>query len=298
MARSTRTAARPACSSLARTIGALAKTGWKPRRSLVLCSWDGEEYGLLGSTEWAEANAADLTANAVAYVNVDVAVSGRDFRANGSHALRDAVAEVLRDVRDPGANRPLWNVMMDRAWSEGRKGWSALNRERRERGEPVRAFEWNVAPLGSGSDYTVFLDHLGVPSLDLRFEGLQGTYHSMYDDFEYLDRVVDPGYAYHAAMTEVWSRIGLRLAEAEVLPLRYTNTAAFAADELQQIEERGEDATAGKPDSLRFAAPLAPVRQAAAALRTAALALEQRADAALAGRASWPAGGRTPSTGR
>ena len=276
---------------VARLIGDAAKNGWRPRRTIQLCSWDGEEYGLLGSTEWAEANAADLTANAVAYLNVDVAVAGKDFRVNGCHALRDVLVESMRDVRDPGQNRSLWNTVMDRAWADGKGEWSARNRQRRWRGEPSRAFEWNVAPLGSGSDYTVFVDHLGVPALDLRFEGLQGTYHAMYDDFEYLDRVVDPGYAYHSAMIDLWQRVAQRLAEAEVLPLRYTNTALFTFDELQSLDERAEDAGAGKPDTSRFTATLAAARQSAAKLRNAAFELERRSDAALLGSGPWPAGG-------
>ncbi len=275
----------------ARALGQLAKSGWKPRRSIVLCSWDGEEYGLLGSTEWAEANAADLVANAVAYVNVDVAVAGKDFRANGSHALTDLVTEVMRDVRDPAQHRPLWNTFMDRAWSEGKSEWARQNRVRRNRGESPQPFGWRMPSLGSGSDYTVFVDHLGVPALDLRFEGLQGTYHSAYDDFEYLDRVVDPTYALHSAMTEIWSRIAMRLADAEIVPLRYTHTAEFAYAEMQAIEERADDADAGKPDSARFSATLATARQAAARLRNAAFQLDKRVDAVLAGTELWPAGG-------
>jgi N-acetylated-alpha-linked acidic dipeptidase len=275
---------------LARSLGALAKTGWRPRRTIELCSWDGEEYGLLGSTEWAEANATDLSANAVAYLNVDTAVGGHDFRASGCHALRDVLTEAERDVREPVANRPLWNVVMDRLWSDGRADWSAKNRARRGRGEPERPFEMNVTPLGSGSDYTAFVDHLGVPALDMRFEGLEGPYHSMYDDFEYMDRIVDPGYAYTIALTDLWARVTLRLAEAEVLPLRYANTGTFALDELQSIEERAEDACAGKPDSARFVASLASARRAATHLHDVARDLERRSDAALAALVPWPTG--------
>lgn len=275
----------------ARVLGALTKTGWRPRRSIVICSWDGEEYGLLGSTEWGEGNAADLMANAVAYLNVDAAVSGRDFRANGSHALRDLMGEVLRDVRDPVQNRPLWNTVVDRAWSEGRSDWARLNRTRKSRQEQVRPFEWTMGSLGSGSDYTVFVDHLGIPSLDMRFEGLNGNYHSIYDDFDFVDRVVDPGYVMHQSMTEVWTRLAMRLADSEVLPLRYTHTATFAYDEMLAIEERAEDAAAGRPDSARFSATLGIAKQAAARLRNSAFALEKRADDALAGRDLWPAGG-------
>lgn len=275
---------------MARAIGELAKTGWRPRRTLMLASWDGEEYGLLGSTEWCEANAAELGANAVAYLNVDVAVAGKDFRASASPALTDVIAEALREVNDPAQKRPLWRSVIERAWSEGRADWARRSRERRWRGEGTRPFEWTPGPLGSGSDYTAFLDHLGIPCADLRFEGLQGAYHSMYDDFDYLDRIVDPGYPLHVAMTDVWQRVALRLAEAELLPLRYSRTGTWALDELQAIDERADDAAAGRADTLRFAATIAPVREAAARLRNAGLTLERSADAALAG-GEWPAGG-------
>src|SRR5262249_54770884 len=155
------------------------------------------------------------------YLNVDVAVSGDSLRVNGSQSLETLIAEVLRDVRDPLQNRSLWNVVMDRAWTRSRGAWSAANRLRRLRGEPARPFEFDMPALGSGSDYSAFLDHLGVPSTDMRFEGVAGVYHSMYDDFEYMDRVVDPGYLHHMAMTDVWTRTACRLAEAPVLPLRY-----------------------------------------------------------------------------
>jgi N-acetylated-alpha-linked acidic dipeptidase len=275
---------------MARGIGELAKSGWKPRRTIVLASWDGEEYGLLGSTEWAEANAAALGAQAVAYLNVDVAVSGRDIRVNGSHALRDMLAEAMAEVTDPGRGVSLARAWVDKGWGEGKADWARLNRERRWRGEPERPFEMNVAPPGSGSDYTAFVDHLGIPALDLRCEGNHGTYHSMYDDFEYLDRVVDPGYARHAAMTDLWSRVTLRLAEAELLPLRYSTTGQFLVDELQAIEERADDANAGVQDpGKRLTADLAPLKAAASRLRDAASDLEKRADAALAG-GPWPGG--------
>lgn len=267
---------------MARVIGAQAQAGWKPRRTLMLCSWDGEEYGLLGSTEWAEANAEMLGKNAVAYLNVDVAVSGDNLRVNGSDALETLITEAMRDVREPLQNRSLWNTMIDRAWIDGKSSWSQANRARRQRGEPVRPFEWDISALGSGSDYTVFLDHLGVPCADLRFEGLQGTYHSMYDDFEFLDRVVDPGYHHHMAMADLWTRCITRLAEAPVVPLRYSATAEFAADQLLSLADKAEDASAGRPDSLRLSASLAPAMEAAKRLMTAARAAEAAADAALA----------------
>ena len=275
---------------MARGIGLLAQNGWRPRRTLMLCSWDGEEYGLLGSTEWAEANDALLTKHAVAYLNVDVAVSGDNLRINGSHALEALFTEAMRDTREPLQNRSVWNAVIDRAWADGRNAWSQANRMRRYRGEPARAFSWEISSLGSGSDYTAFLDHLGVPSADLRFEGLQGTYHSMYDDFEFVDRVVDPGYHHHMAMTELWSRCMLRLGEAPALPLRYSATAEFALDQLAALADRAEDISAGKPDSLRLSAAVAPALESAKRLLSVSLAAERAVDAAVGRLGGDPAG--------
>ncbi|MBI1799300.1 MAG: M28 family metallopeptidase [Candidatus Eisenbacteria bacterium] len=267
---------------MARGICDLMKTGWRPRRTLMLCSWDGEEYGLLGSTEFAEEHAADLTANAVAYLNVDVAVAGHDFRVNGAQALADVIVGAMADVPDPSRAGSVFGVARDRAFADGKTEWARRNRERRWRGEPERPFSFTMPSLGSGSDYTAFEDHLGIASADLRFEGLQGTYHSIYDDFEYLDRVVDPGYAYHATMTDLWSRVALRLAEAEVMPLHFSATAVFALDELQGIGERADDASAGAADSLVLKADLAPAKAAATRLRDRAIAVETEVAISLA----------------
>ncbi len=249
---------------VARAVGTLAQGGWRPRRTLMLCSWDGEEYGLLGSTEWAEANEEMLGRNAVAYLNVDVAVSGDNVRVNGSNALEPLFAEIMRDVREPVQNRSVWNTVMDKSWSDGKVAWSLANRLRRLRGEAQRPFGFDLQALGSGSDYTVFLDHLGVPSADLRYEGLQGTYHSMYDDFEYVDRVLDPGYHRHVCMADLWS------------------PAQFAVDQLESLADRAEDSGAGKPDSLKLAASVTPALEAAKRLLAAAQGAERVADQALA----------------
>ncbi len=282
---------------MARGIGELAKRGWHPRRSLVLCSWDGEEYGLLGSTEWCEEHAALLQNSCAAYLNVDVAVSGPDFRTNGTHSLRDVLVGVLEEVTDPVRNLSEAQVWRDRLWREGKSGFVRKNRERRWRGEPIRSFEADVSPLGSGSDYTAFVDHLGIPAVDLRFEGPQGSYHSIYDDFEYLDRVVDPGYHLHLTLTEIWARLALRLAEAEVLPLRYARTGQFILDELQSLEERLEEANADRADTAQLVLDWAPLRQAAQRLFERGKDFDARVDASLAGSGVWP-GGSAAATDR
>jgi N-acetylated-alpha-linked acidic dipeptidase len=283
---------------LARGLGELTRQGWRPRRTIVLCSWDAEEYGLVGSTEWCEGHADHLRRSCVAYLNVDVAVSGRDFRVGGTHALRDALVGALDEVRDPGQNRRVGETWKKRLWNEAKKEFARKNRERRWRGEPPRTFEADVSPLGSGSDYTAFVDHLGIPALDLRFEGPHGTYHSIYDNFEYLDRVVDPGYHFHVALTEIWARLAMRLAEAELLPLRYARTGQFVLDELQSLEEKLDDANVDRPDTAKLAVDWAPLRHAAAQLRERAASFEAQVDAALQGGGAWPGGSAAAANAR
>jgi N-acetylated-alpha-linked acidic dipeptidase len=274
---------------MARGIGALTKTGWRPRRTLVLCSWDGEEYGLLGSTEWCETNAEELKKKAVAYINVDAAVGGHDFGASGSHALADMIVEAIGDVRDPGKGGSVGQVWADRLKGEGRAEWARKNRERRWRGEPDQAFVATPGSLGSGSDYTAFEDHLGIASANLGFGGVGGVYHSQYDDFAFMDRVVDPGYAYHVAMVQIWARVALRLAESEAIPLHYSDVGAFALDEIQSLDDRADDANAGLPDSSKLVADLKPLRESAARLRDAGRTVEGGIDRALT-RGVWPGG--------
>jgi N-acetylated-alpha-linked acidic dipeptidase len=274
---------------MARGIGALARSGWHPRRTLMLCSWDGEEYGLLGSTEFAEEHAADLGAKAVAYLNVDVAVAGKDFRANGAQALEDVISGAMSDTQDPSRAGSVLEVTRTRLFADAKAEWARRNRERHWRGEPERPYTWTMPSLGSGSDYTAFEDHLGIPSADLRFEGLQGTYHSMYDDFEYMDRVIDPGYVYESTMTSLWSRVALRLAEAEVLPLEFSATARFALDELEGVDERADDQNAGSADSSKLRADLAPARAAAMRLRDVARSIEDETARGLASGTLSPA---------
>jgi len=274
---------------MARGIGALTKTGWRPRRTLVLCSWDGEEYGLLGSTEWCETNAEELKKKAVAYINVDAAVGGHEFGASGAHALADVVVEAIGDVRDPGKGVSVGQAWADHLKSEGRADWARRNRERRWRGEPEQTFVATPGALGSGSDYTAFEDHLGIASANLGFGGVGGVYHSQYDDFAFMDRVVDPGYVYHVAMVQIWARVALRLAEAEAVPLHYSDTGAFALEEIQSLEDRADDVNAAQSDSAKLVADLKPLRAAAARLRDAGRTVEGGIDRALT-RGVWPDG--------
>ena len=191
--------------------GELLKQGWKPRRTIILCSWDAEEYGLVGSTEWAEELAADLKEKAVAYLNLDAAVSGAHFGASSVPSLWKLMRAATRDVKDPKTGKSVYQQWQDRA------------REDRPEGEHMS--EARIAALGSGSDYTPFLQHLGVPSTDMGFNGDYGVYHSAYDSFYWMDHFGDPGFVYHVAAAQLWGTLAMRLADADGVSLDYTDYA-------------------------------------------------------------------------
>jgi len=197
----------------ARGIGELARSGWRPRRTLVYLAWDGEEQGLMGSTEWAETHAAELRDKAVAYVNSGVTTRG-EFVAGGSHVLEALVSDVASAVATHGNG----------ARADGRAGDVGGLR---------------LAPLGLGSDFTPFLHHLGIASLDIAIEGgaPSGVYHSIYDNFDFYDRFGDPGYVYGVRLAEAGGRIMLRLADADILPFDFTRAARAIAEYAAEIHE-------------------------------------------------------------
>jgi N-acetylated-alpha-linked acidic dipeptidase len=195
-----------------RGLGALAKQGWKPKRTIILCSWDAEEYGLVGSTEWAEEYAAELKEKAVAYLNLDAAVSGPHFGASSVPSLWKLMRSVSKDIKDPKTGKSVYQQWQDRA------------KENRPEGDTSTA-EARIGALGSGSDYTPFLQHLGVPSTDMGFGGDYGVYHSAYDSFYWMEQFGDPGFHYHVAAAQLWGTLALRLAEADGLSFDYTDYA-------------------------------------------------------------------------
>ena len=199
---------------MGRGFGELLKAGWKPRRTIILCSWDAEEYGLIGSTEWAEELATELKEKAVAYLNLDVAVSGANFGASSVPSLWKLIRAVTRDVKDPKTGKSVYQQWQDRV------------REDRSEEEKVTGGEARIAPLGSGSDYTPFLQHLGIASTDMGFNGDYGVYHSAYDSFYWMDHFGDPGFRYHVAAAQVWGMLAMRLADADGLPFDYTDYAS------------------------------------------------------------------------
>jgi N-acetylated-alpha-linked acidic dipeptidase len=202
---------------LGRGFAELSKRGWKPRRTIILCSWDAEEYGLIGSTEWAEELANDLKEKAVAYLNLDAAVSGAHFGASSVPSLWKLMRAATRDVKDPKTGKSIYQQWQDRA------------RENRPETEQNPG-EARILALGSGSDYTPFLQHLGVPSTDMGFNGDYGVYHSAYDSFYWMDHFGDPGFQYHVAAAQLWGTLAMRLADADGLSLDYTDYAHQVRD--------------------------------------------------------------------
>ena len=213
----------------ARAIGELMKTGWRPKRTLVYAGWDAEEPGLLGSTEWAEHHGDELRQKAVAYINTDG--NGRGFfGAGGSHSLERFINQVARDVVDPQTGVSVL---------ERRRAANAVSGNR----EALTQTDMPIAPLGSGSDYTPFLQHLGIASLNLGYGGENGggSYHSQYDSFEHYTRFGDPGFRYGVALAQTAGRAALRLSEAELLPYRFGNLTTHVGRYLDEIESLAEE---------------------------------------------------------
>ncbi len=209
---------------LTRALGKLAKAGTRPRRTIVVCSWDGEEVGLTGSTEWGEQFANELRLKAVAYLNVDEATSGPNFHGQAVASLSPMLLETTHTLHDP-SGKSLYE-----AWKE-----SSI-RERIEAKQTEEVTDSNLADtrIGSGSDHTVFLNFVGMPVLGLGFEGPYGVYHSAYDDFFWMNHFGDPGYRYHTLMTQLWGVLALRLANADLLPFDF---ASYAANIRQFVNE-------------------------------------------------------------
>jgi N-acetylated-alpha-linked acidic dipeptidase len=198
----------------ARALSELMKTGWKPKRTIVFCGWDGEEPGLIGSTEWAEHHAQELQQKAVAYINSDG--NGRGFiEAAGSHTLEKLVNDVAKDVIDPQTGV---NVL------ERRKSAEATNAATsKAKKDVLNRSSQPISALGSGSDYTPFIQHLGIPSLNLGYGGEDngGEYHSIYDSYDLYKRFKDPKFEYGVALAKTAGRVTMRLANADVLPFDF-----------------------------------------------------------------------------
>jgi N-acetylated-alpha-linked acidic dipeptidase len=222
----------------AKAIGALAKTGWRPKRTLVYLSWDAEEPMLLGSTEWAETHAAELKEKALVYVNSDG--SGRGFlNVEGSHSLQHLVNRVAADVTDPETRVSL--AVRARARMQVVGTAPGANEEARDNARMTAdpGHDLPIRAMGSGSDYSPFLQHLGIAALNLGFGGegqVGGVYHSAYDTYEYYSRFGDPGFAYAPVLAKTVGRVVLRIADADVPLQRYGDFAETVSRYMDQVK--------------------------------------------------------------
>jgi N-acetylated-alpha-linked acidic dipeptidase len=203
-------------------LGELLKSGWKPKRTIVFASWDAEEEGLIGSTEWGEDNSQQL-GNADAYFNMDVAVSGKKFGASGVPSLKEFIREIAKSVPSPqgGTVYDRWKKT-----SQPNNNSSEENSRPQETAayRPPSAAMQNDVPvgdLGGGSDYAVFLQHLGVPSTDISSSGDYGVYHSVFDNFAWFKKFGDPDFRYEQQMARIYGLEVLRMSNADVLPYDY-----------------------------------------------------------------------------
>ncbi|WP_235963345.1 M28 family metallopeptidase [Tautonia rosea] len=223
-----------------RALGEAYKAGWRPRRTLVYASWDAEEYGLVGSTEWADEHRDELDAKALMMLNVDSAVSGPNLDVDGVPSLRDLMLSAAADVVEPSTGRSLRDVWLE----EQRSDWAKSVRLTlpdldADDPEPVLPpFSSRLNPLGSGSDYTAFVDNLGIPALNVDFGGRYGVYHSIYDNFYWMEKFGDPSFVGHTTAARLYTLILLRAASAEVAPLTFTPYGEAIEDELNRLRER------------------------------------------------------------
>ena len=235
-----------------RGVGELLKSGWKPKRTLVFGSWDAEEEGLMGSTEWAEQHAAEL-ANADAYFNMDVAVAGPKFGASAVPSLKQYIRDITKVVPSPQGGM-LYDVWL-KASQPSREPTQENNNNRREPAAP--GGDAPVGDLGSGSDYTAFLQHLGVPSTDIGSTGPYGVYHSVFDDFQWLTKFGDPDFVYEQEMARVFGLLGVRMADADVLPYNYADYGKEISAYVEAARKKAEEQLGAQAPSFDAAAQAA-----------------------------------------
>jgi N-acetylated-alpha-linked acidic dipeptidase len=213
----------------ARGLATLLKQGWKPRRTIILCVWDGEEEGLLGSTEWAEAHAAELRDKAAVYLNSDG--NGRGYlQVEGSHTLEKFINGVARDIDDPESKLSVWKRLQ-------------LHEIAAQGAEARGRADIRIGALGSGSDYSAFLDFLGVASVNLGFGGEDegGIYHSVYDDFYWYTHFADTNFVYGRALAQTAGTAVMRLADAELLPYDFDNFTDTVRRYIEEVQKLAKD---------------------------------------------------------
>jgi N-acetylated-alpha-linked acidic dipeptidase len=261
--------------SVARAMGDMMKKGWKPRRSVLFISWDGEEQGLLGSTEWVEDLEAELKARAAIYVNRDAGAGGLTFGGSAVHSLTPFLHELAQSITPEGESKSLYD------------GWLARAREQAppRDGQPMLAAP-PVGALGSGSDYTAFLDHIGVASLDMGLNGHggDGSYHSTYDNPTWFKKYIDPQFTFSVLAAQVTGVALLRLADAEVLPFDYESYGRQILEYIGEIEKQATAASPANAKKIDFAG----MRLAAEAFTKAGADARARGESLLNG-----AGGQT-----
>ncbi|HUA14658.1 MAG TPA: M28 family metallopeptidase [Verrucomicrobiae bacterium] len=220
-------------------VGELLKSGWKPKRTIVFCSWDGEEEGLIGSTEWAEQHESEL-ANSPAYFNVDVAVTGAKFGASAVPSLKQFIREVTKSVPSPKGGS-VYDAWQKASQPEG-PGTQIPSEASDTRRLPNARMGGDVpvGDLGSGSDYTAFLQHLGVPSSDITSSGPYGVYHSTFDDFTWFKKFADPDFLYEQEMARVFGLEAVRMADADILPYDYEAYGKEIAEYLDAAQKRAD----------------------------------------------------------
>ena len=229
-------------------LGALLKTGWKPKRTIVFASWDAEEEGLIGSTEFAEQHEAELR-QAVAYFNMDVAVAGPDFGASAVPSLKNYLREISKAVPSPkgGSVYEQWKATTEKRDKERAKNPQLADGRR----EPVVATKQDVrvGDLGSGSDFTPFLQHLGVPSADIGSSGPYGVYHSVFDNFAWFTKFGDPTFEYEQQMARVYGLDTIRMASEDVLPFNYEDYGKEIGEYVKAADQKSKDAFGAKSPS-------------------------------------------------
>jgi N-acetylated-alpha-linked acidic dipeptidase len=219
----------------ARGLGTLLRQGWRPKRTIIYCVWDGEEEGLLGSTEWAEDHAEELERKGAVYINSDG--NGRGFlNMSGSHTLEKFINGVARDVKDPETGLSVWKRLQMRRIE--RASASATASLQQDRQEVRQRSDLRIGALGSGSDYSPFIDHLGVASLNLGFGGEDegGIYHSVYDDFNWYTHFSDTDFSYGRALSQTVGLAVLRLADAEIIPFDFSDFTDTIRRYVEEIE--------------------------------------------------------------
>lgn len=256
-----------------RALGQLLRTGWRPARTIILAGWDAEEWGLIGSVEWAEKYAAELRQNAVAYLNSDSNNRGW-LSAGGSHSLQTFVREVARDVQDPTREQSVLAALLERQAQTNPPASTPPGEPPPDTSADAR---FTISALGSGSDYTAFLDHLGLASLNLSYggEGQAGIYHSIYDSYDHYTRFMDTTFVYGVAESQTLTTAILRLADAPVLPFEFGAVARTYGRYLDEIESEA------KKQQSTQSLDLSAVRSAVEAIAGASARFETALTAAL-----------------